>query len=47
MTQDGDKVYLKDVDKAYDTFLSITTALYEKKCPLVKKVVKQLLKSHG
>lgn len=41
MIQDWNKVYLEDVDEAYDTFLSITTALYEKSCPLAKKVVKQ------
>ena len=32
---------MEDVDEAYDTFLSIITALYDKHCPLVKKVIRQ------
>lgn len=40
MKPDWNKVYVDNVDEAYDTFISITTALYEKKCPLVKKRVK-------
>lgn len=31
---------VKDVNEAYETFLSITAALYENNCPLVKKVGK-------
>ncbi|KAL7382736.1 hypothetical protein ABVT39_027076 [Epinephelus coioides] len=43
MKQDWNKVYVENVDEAYDTFISITTALYEKNCPLVKKLVKHKL----
>ena len=32
---------MRDVDEVYDTFLSITTALSEKYCPLVKKVAEK------
>lgn len=32
---------MEDVNIAYNTFLSITTALYEKNCPQLKKVVEK------
>lgn len=43
MKQDWNNVYVGDVDEAYDTFLSNTKSLYDKNCPLVKKLVKHKL----
>ena len=40
MNQDWKKVYVEDVDEAYNTFLSILNAIYDKNCPLVSKTVK-------
>lgn len=41
LRQDWKKVYVRDVNRAYETFLTIISGLYDKHCPLVKKIVKQ------
>ena len=40
MRQDWNKVYVKGANEAYESFLEIVAELYEKNCPLVKKIVK-------
>ena len=40
LRQDWNKVYVKGANEAYESFLEIVAELYEKNCPLVKKIVK-------
>ena len=40
LKQDWKKVYVGDTNEAYNTFVTIVSKLYDKNCPLVKKVVK-------
>ena len=48
LKQDWKSVYVEDTDKAYNTFISIVTDLYDKNCPIVQKVVvKMTKKDHG
>ena len=40
LRQDWNKVYVKGANEANESFLEIVAELYEKNCPLVKKIVK-------
>nr|XP_049607049.1 uncharacterized protein LOC125987031 [Syngnathus scovelli] len=40
LKQDWKKVYVGDVNEAYNTFMAIISELYDKNCPLVRKAVK-------
>ena len=40
LRQDWNKVYVKGANEAYESFLEIVAELYEKNCPLAKKIVK-------
>ncbi|XP_061139602.1 uncharacterized protein LOC133157239 [Syngnathus typhle] len=40
LKQDWKKVYVGDVNEAYNTFMAIISVLYDKNCPPVKKAVK-------
>jgi len=41
LRQDWKSVYVSDVNWAYETFMTIISGLYDKHCPLAKKIVKQ------